>query len=261
MADNTPVTGSYISNQEFQARVAIGKHVLYFSLIIICLLGCISLIVVLSGSDTGQNKFGYVKDILTIILPLIGTWVGTVLAFYFSRENYAMAAQQAASLVSQLTPEQRLQSIPVFDVMIDMFSSTTLKLALPPGNNLSLINLKTNVIDLMEQGNRNRLPIIDASGKVLYIIHQSYIDKFLVKQPVGTQAINLTLNDLLNDKALSKIFQTFAIVGKNARLIVVKNLLDGNPDCSDAFVTEDGTSGSKAVGWITNVIVQEKSTA
>lgn len=69
------------------------------------------------------------------------------------------------------------------------------------------------------------------------------------------------MQNLLDAEGLKAIFQAFAIVGKDARLIAVKQSMDGNPNCSDAFVTEDGTGGSKAVGWITNVIVQQKSAA
>ncbi|WP_434639461.1 hypothetical protein ACMYSK_00795 [Klebsiella sp. I138] len=261
MADNTPTTANYLSDAESLERTKLGKYVLYFSLIIIFLLASIAIFAAYKGSATGSEKFNNIKDILTMILPLIGTWIGTVLAFYFSRENYVAAAQQSANLIRQLTPEQRLQSIPVTEVMLDMSADTTLKLTLPPGNNFSAVNLQTAIITPLEQNNRNRLPIVDSTGKILYILHQSFIDKFLLKQPSGTSAATLTLQNLLADPALNKTFAAFAIVGKNARLIAVKQLIDGNPDCSDAFVTEDGTSGSRAIGWITNVIVQEKSMA
>lgn len=261
MTDNTQPTANSLSDAESLERTKIGKYVIIFSLIIILVLASLTLLVIFNSSDATDKKFNNAKDTITIILPLIGTWIGTILAFYFSRENYAIAAQQSANLVRQLTPEQRLQSIPVTDVMLDMSATTTLKLTLPPGNNFNLINLKNDIIDPLEKNNRNRLPVLDNTGKILYILHQSYIDKFLVKQPIGTQSNNLTLQNLLNDPAFSKIFGAFAIVGKNARLIAVKQLIDGSPDCSDVFVTEDGTSGSRVVGWITNVIVQERSTA
>ena len=51
----------------------------------------------------------------------------------------------------------------------------------------------------------------------------------------------------------------FGAVNKTAKLITVKNQIDGSPDCSYVFVTEDGTKNSQAIGWITNVIVAEKS--
>lgn len=264
MPDNTQTPSSSLSDAEAIARSKIGRQVTYFALATTFLLGFTAIMVALLSKEPDKEKFIYVKDILTIILPLVGTWVGTVLAFYFSRENFVAAAKQTADLVRQLTPEQRLQSIAVTEVMLDMSAATTLKLTLPTPEDAAKIKVKADVVEaLLEKSKRNRLPIIDSSGKVIYIIHRNYIDQFLLKQSEagGTQVADATLQDLLDSEGLKTIFQAFATVGKDARLIAVKQIMDGNPNCSDAFVTEDGTSASKAVGWITNVIVQEKSIA
>lgn len=235
----------------------------YYALTVTALLGISAIGVAFNVSDA-EKRFSYVKDVLTIVLPLLGTWVGTVLAFYFSRENFVAAAQQSANLVRQLTPEQRLQSIPVTEVMLDMSSTTTTKLVLASPDDAGKLKLKTDVVAVyLEKPKRNRLPIVDESGKVLFVIHRSFIDKFLVKcADSGDGGLDITtLKDLLAAEDMKIIFQSFATVGKDARLIAVKQAMDGNPNCSDAFVTEDGTKGSKALGWITNVIVQEKSIA
>ncbi|ACK55084.1 hypothetical protein [Thauera aminoaromatica] len=252
-----------ISDEEAIARSKIGRHVTYFALTVTGLLGFVAILVAINETSV-EKRFIYVKDILTIVLPLIGTWVGTVLAFYFSRENFVAASRQTADLVRQLTPEQRLQSIPVTEVMLDMTASTTTKLLLSTPGDAEKIKLKTDLIEaLLEKNNRNRLPIVDSAGKALFVLHRSFIDKFLVKlaQGGGTSLADATLKDLLAQEELKTIFQSFATVGKDAKLIAIKLAMDGNPNCSDAFVTEDGTKGSKALGWITNVIVQEKSVA
>lgn len=264
---NTPQTSTNtLSDAEIIARSRIGRHVTYFALTLTALLGATAILVAVLVKDSAdlKERFTYVKDVLTIILPLIGTWVGTILAFYFSRENFAAAAQHTANLVRQLTPEQKLQSIAVTEVMLDMSASTTKTLSLKTPGDAATFKLKADIVDaLLEKNNRNRLPIVDATGKVLYVIHRSFIDKFLVQYAAGAgvQLANATLQDLLADTNLKAVFQSFVVVGKEAKLIAVKQAMDGNPDCSDAFITEDGTKGSKAVGWITNVIVQEKSLA
>lgn len=121
MSDSTQT-----SDAEAIARSKIGRHVTYFALTVTALLGITAILVAINGADV-EKRFTYVKDVLTIVLPLIGTWVGTVLAFYFSRENFVAAARQTADLVRQLTPEQRLQGIPVTEAMLDMSASTTTK--------------------------------------------------------------------------------------------------------------------------------------
>jgi hypothetical protein len=256
------VSNGSLPDAEAVARSKIGRHVTYFALAATAGLGVVAICVALTGDATNKEKFIYVKDVLTIVLPLMGTWVGTVLAFYFSRENFAAAAKQSAELVRQLSPEQRLESIAVSAVMLDMGASTTLKLSLSGVEDLSKYRLKADIVDaLMEKHRRNRLPIVDNSGKILYVIHRSYLDQFLVKcaESGGTRMIDVTLKDLLEAEELKSIFISFAVVGKEARMITVKQAMDGNANCSDAFVTEDGTKGSRALGWITNVMVREKA--
>ncbi len=50
---------------------------------------------------------GNAITIVNIVLPVITSWVGTILAFYFGRENFEAANQQVLQLVRRLTPEER----------------------------------------------------------------------------------------------------------------------------------------------------------
>ena len=47
------------------------------------------------------------RMVFNALLPLLGTWVGTVLAYYFSRKNFEAASQSVERMVT-LTTEQRL---------------------------------------------------------------------------------------------------------------------------------------------------------
>ncbi len=261
---NQTATGS-LTDTEVIARSKIGRHVTYFALVVTGILAAIAIAVaIFRDGDDVEKRFIFVKDILTIVLPLIGTWVGTVLAFYFSRENFTAAAKQATDLVTQMTQEQRLQSISITDVMLDMSAAGTIKLSLLTESDAAKLKLKADIVDaILEKNKRNRLPVIDSDGRVLYVLHRSFIDKFLVKKSVeaGTAIADATLQDLLAVEDLKSVFTAFAVLGKNSKLISAKEAIDGNPNCSDVFITTDGTKGSKAVGWVTNVIVQEKSVA
>lgn len=251
-----------LTEKEANARSRIGRVVVYFALVATTLLGITAISVALVSAPE-KDQTAYVKDVLTMILPMIGTWVGTVLAFYFTRENYVAAAQQNVELMRELklTPEQQLQSITVTEAMLDMSAPTTEKLTLATPADAARLKLKADVAEgILEKHKRNRLPIVDTDGKMMYIIHKNYIDEFLVRYAnSGKPLADATLQELLDTQDLAAIFLSFAVVGKAARLIAVKQLMDGNANCADVFVTEDGTKGSKAVGWITNVIVQEKA--
>lgn len=43
-------------------------------------------------------------------LPVFASWVGTVLAFTFGRENFESANSQMRPLISKLSPEERAQA-------------------------------------------------------------------------------------------------------------------------------------------------------
>ena len=251
---------SLITVAESDSRAKIGRQVTYFALTVTGVLGTIAILVAIFVSQDLEKRFAYVKDILTILLPVLGTWVGTILAFYFSKENFAAAAQQTSDLVKQLTPDEKLQSVSAVDVMIPMKGEKTTKLILDKPDDQ--INLKTNIIDaLFEKFARNRLPVVDPTDKIIYIIHRSFVDKFVASKLLAEPgaAASLTLKDLLADEEMKKVFVAFGVVGKNAKLITVKEKMAGNPDCSDVFITEDGTANTSALGWITNVILEENS--
>src|SRR5208283_5460366 len=58
------------------------------------------------------------KDILSMILPMVGTWVGTVLAFYFGKEQLEAATRSVTAIARELTPDEKLKSIRVTEKMI-----------------------------------------------------------------------------------------------------------------------------------------------
>lgn len=247
---------------ELLARARIGKNVVYFSLGATTVLGLVAIVVAaFFAKDDVKERFAHVKDILTIILPLIGTWVGTVLAFYFSRENFVAAAQQTAALVKQLTPEEKLQSISAESAMIDLSAEDTMLLMLSPDRPEEAITITVGLIkEKFTKFNRNRLPVLNADGHVLYLLHRSYVEKFLVAKAMnGADIAPLTFRDLLADPSMKTVFESFGTLAVNAKLLAAKQLMDSTSDCADVFLTEDGTRKSKAKGWVTDVIVREKA--
>ena len=114
---------------------------------------------------------------------------------------------------------------------------------------------------LLNKSGKNRLPLIDVDGKAKYLIHRSIIDKFISEKALSGTALtaDLTFKDLLDSDQYKQISTAFGVVSRTAKLNAVKILIDSNPNCSDVFVTEDGTKNSKAIGWITNIILAEKS--
>lgn len=250
------------SEEDSRARARIGREVVYFSLLVIGVLGLSEIVATALVPIAEKERIVLMKDILTALLPVLGTWVATVLAFYFSKESFAAASQQASNIMHQLTPEQKLQEIAVTEVMISLTDKNTTKLTIDEKSE-DKITLKAGILEaLLIPYGKNRLPVVGVDGKAKYIIHRSLIDKFISESVIANSATkldDLTLRALLDDKQGGPVATAFGTVGKNAKLNVVKALIDSNPDCSDVFVTEDGTRNGQAIGWITNIILAEKS--
>lgn len=71
----------------------------------------------------------------------------------------------------------------------------------------------------------------------------------------------LNLKAFLDTGRYRHIATSFRTIGSDGTLREVKELIDSTPDCADVIVTKDGRSDSKAVGWVTNVILSEQSRA
>ena len=115
-------------------------------------------------------------------------------------------------------------------------------------------------------GDRNRLPVVDDAGRIRYLIHRSQLDLFLVQSLLapGTTQLSLkelTLEDMLGDPCFKS---------PNCNL-----LQDGKGDCSltaatatalmvgvvtNIFATEDGTSNTTAIGWLTDIALVDALT-
>ena len=65
---------------------------------------------------------------LGVLLPVIGAWVGTVLAFYFGQVNFEAASRSAANLVRQLSPREKLQAEPAGHAMMKIGDVASFKM-------------------------------------------------------------------------------------------------------------------------------------
>lgn len=74
-------------------------------------------ILAVAGFYAVKGMPGSAREVFSTIVPLFGTWVGTILAFYFSRENFREANDAVNRAFAQLTPDQKLQQTSVRQAM------------------------------------------------------------------------------------------------------------------------------------------------
>src|SRR5208337_31030 len=201
---------------------------------------------------------GQAKEILSMILPMVGTWVGTVLAFYLGKEQLEAATRSVTAIARQLTPEEKLSSIKVTDKMIPRSAAHVAK---ADPDKLILVEA---VADLDKEKKGNRLPVMDTDDKPRLIIHRSTIDRFIAKAAATGKTADelraLTLADLLNDSDLKpQVQNTFATVAQTATLADAKRAMESIPSCQDVLITRTGASNEPVIGWITNAIIEANS--
>jgi hypothetical protein len=198
------------------------------------------------------------KEILTMILPMIGTWVGTVLAFYFGKEQLEAATRSVTAIARELTPEEKLRSLKVTEKMIPRSAAYVVRD--DPGK-LKLLD----ALDSLDNAKRgNRLPILTRDDKPRYVIHRSTIDRFIAKTAAAGKNVEelkrVTVEDLLHDPGFETLLRnTFAIVPETATLADAKHVMESFPSCQDVFITRNGTSSEPVSGWLTNVMIEANS--
>jgi hypothetical protein len=199
-------------------------------IVLVSILGviCISGIVIFLH----HSKFEAVQLVFSAVLPLFGVWIGTILAFYFGKENFEAATRSVTEIARTVSPLERLEEISAKDKMI-LRSEMMVETA--PVDRIK-------IADILERTKeKKRLPILNALRQT------------------GVDFKDFTLFDLLQENAdLKRLFEeSFGIVDERASLAKVKVLMDAIPRCQDIFITRGGGKEEPVIGWVTNVIIQE----
>ena len=204
--------------------------------------------------ETTQYVFG-------TLLPLIGTWVGTVLAFYFTKENYEAAT---ASTLETLR-EARGETLETYLAGKEMrLYDNIVKIELDPkeeGGELN-INVKDRIVSKLS-ASVTRIPVFGEDRKARYMLHESLVYQFLGEFEGDKN--NATLKQLVENRKFGKVAEnSFAFVGRRATLgTAVKSMKDrarttGEP-CQDVFVTETGDKNEPVLGWLSDRRIQRYS--
>lgn len=233
-------------------RFWIAVGVLVFSIIGVTILALYSVI----------KEPAEIKYVFGAVLPLLGTWVGTILAYYFSRENFESASRSIRETAKEFSAMEHLRSIPVNEKMIRRAQMLVLKVT--QQKPLDQILLVGDVLNAFRTNKRNRLPILDDKGHPLYIIHRSMIDKYITRKNIDDNITpddvkKLSLENLLDEDAeLKSMFEnSFATVPESASLADAKREMEKTENCLDVFVTGNGTRKAQVLGWLTNNIIVE----
>ncbi len=187
------------------------------------------------------------QNVLNTVLPLFGTWVGTVLAYYFARENFEAATNSTQRLVRDLTPEEKLRSTRVADAMTKSISS------------VSDLNAKAmDVVNELRRKGFKRLPILQSSGALEALLYLEGLISYLIGIPDADRS-NKTLADILKEKPDLK--RTPAYVDESATLAEAKAAMEKIENCKVVVVTKGGKASDPVVGVLTYTDIAKYSRA
>jgi hypothetical protein len=256
MSNGTEQATASAADQQTRNRIAF--WITFGGLIAVTILGAF-VILLAAKNDRGDAA----KLVFGSLLPLLGTWVGTVLAFYFAKANFESAAKNTKDL---LGITERLRSTPVESVMLKMTDPSVIKKALVPSEKPESLKI-AELVKIMRDNRRNRLPVLNSDSSPLFVIHLSILTDFISTQALSAAGgpkpvTDLTISDLQAvDSLLYQQILAWACVKLGATLAEAKGAMEDVPGCSDVFVTTAGRKSDPVVGWLTNVEIGLRSSA
>ena len=257
MSNGTEQAIASAADQNTRNRIAF--WITFGGLIAVTILG----IFVIGFAKGATNRGDAAKLVFGSLLPLLGTWVGTVLAFYFAKANFESAAKNTKDLLGMT---ERLRSTPVESVMLKMSDPSVVKKTLVPPEKPESLKI-AELVKIMRDNRRHRLPVLNSDSSPLFVIHLSTLTDFISTQALSPTAAakpvtDLTISDLQTvDAQLYQQILAWTCVKLGATLAEAKLAMETVPNCSDVFVTTSGRNSDPVVGWITNVEIGLRSSA
>lgn len=200
--------------------------------------------IALAGGTRAETS----RLVFSSVLPLLGTWVGTVLAFYFARENFQAATESTLRLAGIET------ATPVTQVMIRERDFTAYDLS--EGQNVATVSLaevRTKMQGMTPPS--RRLPIRSVSGVVLYVIHDSTLTAYLESARQRSTTPDETIGGLLNTGEFRELVEAIGFVAEKATVADARAVMANIKNCNDVFVTAGGKRDEPAIGWLTNTLL------
>jgi CBS domain-containing protein len=221
-------------NQQYVAYFVLG-----FSAVVLVALGITAIVI---QPDEAINIFN-------VILPVVASWVGTVLAFYFGRENFVAANEQVRELVQRLSPEQLAKS-PVTSLMRSF--SETRNLQIPEGKTDKDIKV-SELLGKFDGKLVTRLPVVNTNNSPRYMIHESKVNKYLAGDGKQDDALEAFIAAQKKDGVEFGINKGFVVVSEETTITEAKRKMEETPNCQDIFITKKGTPDEPLTGWISNM--------
>lgn len=189
-----------------------------------------------------------VMDVVNIFVPLIASWVGTILAFYFGRENLNAANAQMREMVDRLSPEERANSS-IKSIMRHF--NEVVSLTIPEGT----ADKDIKIADLRKKlaGSISRVLVVDAKNVAKYMIHDSSVDRYLADGAKEEDSLKEFLKQEETKSRRYGVGAGFVVVAADSSIQEAKFRMHAVSKCQDIIVTPTGSAEEAVSGWVSNV--------
>ncbi|MEM1363428.1 MAG: hypothetical protein AAGF94_17240 [Pseudomonadota bacterium] len=196
------------------------------------------------------------KDILFAVLPLAGTWVGTVLAFYFSTSSFEAAANQSRELYFASTDKIKGPSDrPIREIMTRRDAFEPLVAKEIEGKKLS------EVVALMKDA--QRVPVFQERetgkppDKAIGVLHKGDLEKAQTAKDGSKIDPTYDQAKMPDELPLKTMVAASRILRPGAPLKEAEDILGETPTCRDFFITATGSRDGAVLGWVTNTALEK----
>jgi signal-transduction protein with cAMP-binding, CBS, and nucleotidyltransferase domain len=220
------------------ARTFLALFITVVTVISITVLSIVAIVTADEGAGTRA------QSIMNVILPLFGTWIGTVLAYYFSRENFETASARTQQIIQQVSPNERLQSTPVEGVMTKSI--------------FAINDTDTTVEEAykqLQERSIKRLLVLNQANVLEALLFEEGLADYLLKIDAA-QRSEKTLSNLLSER--TELVQPVAYVGQDKTLADAKQAMEKEKS-KVVLVTKSGQKDEPVVGMLTNTDIAKYS--
>lgn len=216
------------------------------------------------NNEIHQQYGTLLNGIFTAVLPVFATWVGTVIAFYFSNESYKVANEAVRDATAGMVDKLRRTAVKTAMIPLARTVAHRLDPAQPLGG-APLGKIKASFDGLGDNGQPlSRLLILDSSDRYVAILHRSSWTELCYAGSQGDAPVDMTTGTL--DKLIGRsivgvtpartyedfLTKSAAFVAANKTLADAKAAMESLSGCQDVIVTETGAQTAPVVGWIMN---------
>ena len=238
-------------------------------LALIFVLGGTAAIMAMAIIDVWHPGNTVADKVFTAILGVAGTWVSTILVFYFSRENFqaAQSTLSAAVVAAQSGSRPRVDSS-LSAAMTPLDKLTPLPLSgADPEASLPLSKL-CSILSAQEES----VPIL-IDGAAKYMVHNSSLFRFIADRSMAGQPVIMTAgadattfkemtafaiqNGPNKGRTFGDVLSTFITLPLSATVNTAKTELLKASGVQDIVVTQDGSPGGQMLGLLTSEAIAQ----